>query len=545
MSDVGYSAGTIGGHYFVLDIEESLGLITMGKFPDLNNVYLISGLTTIGGLIQGFDVSSMSAIIGTEQYKTYFNRPNSVMQGGITASMAGGSLLGSLVSSWTSDSHGRRDSLFIACIIWLVGSTLMCAVQNVAMLIVSRIMNGFAVGMLTSQGPILIAEISLPHQRGRLLSLQQWMITWGILIMYFISYGASFMGNNGSFRLPWALQMIPAIILLFCLPMMPRSPRWLATQDRWEEATDVLARLHAGGDALDPTVIAQAQEIREKIEMERQYQSTSWGEIFNSRNIIRVHCGIFTHVWAQMTGTNAMMYYIVYIFQMAGLTGNNTLISASIQYIINVVMTLPALIFIDRLPRRRLFIFGALFMGILQFTQAGLMASYGYHVPGGLKGSPTVTWKVNNSKASKAIIACSYLFIATYAPTWGPLGWAYPPEIIPLHIRSKAVSLATFFNWGCNFALTFFTPPAFQNIQWKIYCVFGTFCMLAALHVFLLFQDTCGKSLEEIDEVFENQSIWAFKVKQEPSRFTADVEQAREDLSAAKVNRSPSESPKS
>ena len=104
---------------------------------------------------------------------------------------------------------------------------------------------------------------------------------------------------------------------------------------------------------------------------------------------------------------------------MAGLTGNTTLLSASIQYIINVVMTLPALIFIDRLPRRRLFIVGALAMGVLQFTQAGLMATYGHYVPGGLNGSPTVTWKVTNSKASKAVIACSYLFIASYAPTWG------------------------------------------------------------------------------------------------------------------------------
>lgn len=105
--------------------------------------------------------------------------------------------------------------------------------------------------------------------------------------------------------------------------------------------------------------------------------------------------------------------------QMAGLEGNNALLSASIQYIINVVMTLPALIFIDRLPRRRLFIAGAFIMAVLQFTQAGLMASYGYHVPEGLKGSPTVTWRVTNGKASKAIIACSYLFIATFAPTWG------------------------------------------------------------------------------------------------------------------------------
>lgn len=105
--------------------------------------------------------------------------------------------------------------------------------------------------------------------------------------------------------------------------------------------------------------------------------------------------------------------------QMAGLSGNNALLSATIQYIINVVMTLPALLFIDRLPRRRLFIAGAIGMSILQFTQGGLMKSYGEAVPGGLPGSPTVTWRVTHGRASKAIIACSYIFIAVYAPTWG------------------------------------------------------------------------------------------------------------------------------
>lgn len=98
--------------------------------------------------------------------------------------------------------------------------------------------------------------------------------------MYFISYGATFLNNTGVFRLPWGLQMIPAIVLLFCLPMMPRSPRWLATHDRWEEATDVLARLHAKGETLDPIVVAQIQEIREKIEL--VYHNTSSLSVSNS-----------------------------------------------------------------------------------------------------------------------------------------------------------------------------------------------------------------------------------------------------------------------
>jgi MFS family permease len=120
--------------------------------------------------------------------------------------------------------------------------------------------------MLTSQGPIYIAEISTPKVRGRLISFQQWMITWGILIMYFVSYGTSFINSTASFRLPWGLQMIPPIFLCIATRFMPRSPRWLASKDRWEEATEVLARLHAGGDQMNPLVIAELDEIREKIQ---------------------------------------------------------------------------------------------------------------------------------------------------------------------------------------------------------------------------------------------------------------------------------------
>lgn len=133
-----------------------------------------------------------------------------------------------------------------------------------------------------------------------------------------------------------------------------------------------------------------------------------------------------------------MMYYIVYIFQvslclnstavtcpntlqMAGLTGNQNLLSASIQYIINVVMTVPALLFMDKWPRRRVMMAGSFIMAVFLFTEGALMAVYGHAVPGGLKGSKTVTWVVPHPTASKAIIACSYLFIATYAPTWGTM----------------------------------------------------------------------------------------------------------------------------
>lgn len=237
--------------------------------------------------------------------------------------------------------------------------------------------------------------------------------------MYYISYGTSFISSNASFRIPWGIQMLPAMILLSCAPLMPRSPRWLANKDRWEEAHASLAALRSGDDLQDPVVLHEMQLIRERVAEERKHGSASWAEVFSRRNIIRVHVAVFSHIWAQYSGTNALLYYIVYIFQMAGLSGTTNLTIASIQYVINTIMTLPALFFIDKLPRRRVMMSGSMVMAILLFATGAIMATQGHAVPGGLAGSPNITWVVENSAASKAIIVCSYLFIATFACTWG------------------------------------------------------------------------------------------------------------------------------
>lgn len=112
------------------------------------------------------------------------------------------------------------------------------------------------------------------------------------------------------------------------------------------------------------------------------------------------------------------------------------------------------------------------------------------------------------------------------------MGWIYPSEIIPLYIRSKAVSLATVFNWACNFSLTFFVPPAFQNIQWRFYFIFASFCLAASVHVFLFFQETQGKSLEEMNDIFDNNTFAFGKLNVEENRFEELVEKAERKIAA-------------
>ncbi|EME42070.1 hypothetical protein DOTSEDRAFT_72985 [Dothistroma septosporum NZE10] len=504
----------------------------MAKRFSFSNVYVISFIATLGGLMQGFDVASMSAIIGTNQYKTYFDKPDAVLQGGITASMAGGSLIGAIATNLTADRFGRRDSLAIGCVVWIIGCAVMASVQDVPQLIIARVINGFAVGIFSCQAPLYIAEISKPDRRGRLIAFQNWMIGWGTLIIYFVSYGTSFLDSNASFRIPWGLQLIPAVVMLSCIPFMPRSPRWLASQDRWEEAHDVLALLHARSNHLDPLVLTELRQIKEKIFLERDYGSTSWAELFKRRNIMRTGAAVCTHLWSQFSGNNALMYYIVYIFQMAGINGNQQLVSGAIQYCISVGVQVFSFAFMDHYRRRWALMAGSLLLCTWLFAAAGLMATNGHSVPGGLNGVPSVTWVVDKPAASKAIIACAYLFVASYALTWGPIGWVYPSEVLPMYIRSRATSIGVGVNWVGNFALTFFTPPAFQNIQWRTFIIFGVFNVASFFHVFLFFPESKKKTLEEMDEVFA-QSIWAFKIKYQNSRLQDDVEVMKKHVNAA------------
>lgn len=139
---------------------------------------------------------------------------------------------------------------------------------------------------------------------------------------------------------------------------------------------------------------------------------------------------------------------------MAGLTGSTVLVSSSIQYVINVVMTIPALYFLDKAGRRRTFLAGSLLMATWLFANAGLMATHGNPAPpGGIDGIPAASWIVHGP-ASKALIASSYLFVASFACTWGPASWVYPPELFSQRHRSKAVSFAVSCNWVCKGSLT-------------------------------------------------------------------------------------------
>ena len=313
--------------------------------------------------------------------------------------------------------------------------------------------------------------------------------------------------------------MIPALFLMALVPFMPESPRWLIANGRNNEALEILAQVHANGDQDAPLVKAEYMEIVQNLE-ESTGEGTSYIDLFRHGNAWRTHIAMFTQIWSQLTGMNVMMLYLTYVFQMAGVSGNVALISNGIQYAINVVMTIPALLWVDKWGRRPTLLVGSTFMTIWLFAVAGLMANYGHYYDD--PNNSVVRWTVAGP-ASKAIIACSYLFVASFAPTWGPVSWIYVPELFGNRLRGKSNSVSTASNWAFNFALGYFTPPAFHNIQWKTYIIFGCFAVAMTIHIFLAFPETAGKTLEEVDEIFTS-GIPAWKTRAGSTHLARDIE---------------------
>ncbi|KAL4765562.1 uncharacterized protein BDW70DRAFT_156042 [Aspergillus foveolatus] len=244
------------------------------KFPKIYNTCFVAFIATVGGMLFGFDISSMSAIIGTDQYNDYFDNPAGLR---------------------------RRDSIAFACIWWFVGTAVQIATNGFVSLIAGRVLNGVCVGITSSQVPVYLAEIAKKEKRGQLIVIQQLAIEWGILILYFVGSGCSFIPNTASFRTAWGIQ-------------------FLAKVDRSEEAIATLANIQAGGNRDDPLVNAEWEEITMVLQAERN-ALPGWRK-FVYNGMLKRTLAVFTvQMWQQDSGANVMTYYVVYIFMMANLTG--------------------------------------------------------------------------------------------------------------------------------------------------------------------------------------------------------------------------------
>ncbi|KAK9319781.1 general substrate transporter [Lipomyces orientalis] len=479
----------------------------------LLNVYTISAFVALGGVLYGFDIASITEIMGTAHYRNFFGNPLGIRQGGITAAIAAGSFFGALYSSVIGDQLSRKVAIQVGTVLWCIGAILQATSTGIPMLVIGRFVSGLCIGLTSTLVPIYQSEIAPRKIRGRLVSLQHFAIGLGIVIQYFIQYGFSYLHTNGVFRIPWAIQTVPAILLFTGLFWMPRSPRWLASKDRWDNVLQVLAFLRTPNrDINDPLVLAEYKEIEEQIRFEREQNLNTYRELFCRKMRKRLFLGMAIQVWAQLTGVTQLLYYIVYILRAANLdpanpTPTRTLAYASVMYIVFLVATLPTVLWTDRWGRRLSLLAGAISLAFWMYLIGGIMARFGQ--PNPLKNQPSTWVIIGHDAASDAIQASCYLAGASFAMSWGPIEWMYPPEIIPLRIRAKAVSFTTAANWATNFVLALLMPLLLRTISWRVYIIFGSFNIAAFIYVFFWVPETKQRTLEEMDEVFEHgEPVW-------------------------------------
>ncbi|KAI7897957.1 general substrate transporter [Cokeromyces recurvatus] len=467
-----------------------------------SNVYAIGAFAAIAGIMFGFDIGSNSGVIGTIQYKDYFHDPGSVLQGGINGSLSAGCFVGALIAGFFADKYSRKYTLIGASVIFIIGSVFQAASNGVALLCVGRVLNGISVGITSMVVPLYQSEIAPKEIRGRIVAVQQWAITWGIMISFWIQYGCQFIKNTAAFRIPWGVQAVPAIILTLGMWAFPFSPRWLASKGRVEEALKVIADIHGNGDIHHPRVQLEMEEINATIHFDKEIASHSYADLLKPGMFYRVSLGVCLQVWQQLTGMNIIMFYVVFLFQQAGIGDSQeaVLVSSGVSYVVNVVMTIPAILYVDRWGRRPTMIVGALLMSVFLWVVGGVLSTGQWAI-----NPQDGKWQVLISKSkADGVVACIYLFVACFATTWGPLGWIYPAEIYPLRVRAKAVSLSTASNWLFNWVLNFVVPLLMERIRYGLYFLFAAFNFLMALHVFIAYPETKGYTLEEMDIVFEH-----------------------------------------
>ncbi|KAK9261067.1 hypothetical protein V1519DRAFT_474517 [Lipomyces tetrasporus] len=258
--------------------------------------------------------------------------------------------------------------------------------------------------------------------------------------------------------------------------------------------------LHGGSRAR-----TKYKEIEDQVRLEREEQSNPFRELFSKKIRKRVFLSMAIQIWSQLSGMNVMMYYIVYILTSAGI--RHLRISASLQYVVNMVMTIPSIVWTDQWGRRPSVLVGALVMSFWLLLIGGLLMQYGEPNP---DLTQPYTWVIIGHLAvSRTILACSCLAVGTFAVAWGPVSWIYPPEVVPLRVRAKSVSIATASNWATNFALGFAVPSLLRSIRWGMFFLFGFFNIAAFIHVLFTMPETKQRTLEEMDEIFEHgEPLW-------------------------------------
>jgi sugar porter (SP) family MFS transporter len=432
-------------------------------------VYVVASVAALGGLLFGYDTGVISGallFIKEDFQLTAF------LEGFIVSSLLLGAMVGAGVSGALSDRLGRRTIILAAATIFAIGAVGAGLAPNVGVLIFFRFFLGLGVGSASALVPSYISESAPTDVRGSLSSLFQLAITLGILVAYLVN--AAF-ASAGSWRWPLALAFVPALVLLIGMYFLPETPRWLVSKDRDEEARRVLSRTRTEAEVED-----ELQEIRRTEEEEEQ---AGYRELLAPWVRPMLVVGIGLAVFQQFVGINTVIYYAPTIIKSTGLANVASVLATVGIGVVNVLMTIVAILVIDRVGRKPL-----LLVGLAGMT-ASLVIIGAAFAFSGLSG--IISW---------VTLAGLMLYIASFAVSFGPVLWVMLPEIFPLNARGTGTGVSALSNWGANFVVAqAFLPLVALIGRSAVFWILAGICIVAALFIQFLVPETKGRSLEQIE----------------------------------------------
>jgi len=361
------------------------------------------------------------------------------------------------------------------------------------MLITGRFIAGFAVGLMSATIPNYCMEVAPKEIRALLGSTQQWMIGVGINVAQWVGYGCSLYTGPFSWRFPLTFQVCPALIMLFGIPFLPESPRWLIENGKDDAARAILSRLHIKKDGSNKDFVEQEyHQISEAIAADRRTSVRSWSQLILTRPTWRrrilLACGI--QAFTQCSGTNVIMYYGPRIYSTLGLSPSMSLMIPGVWGALAVFWNTLFMVFIDRVGRKKLLVPSLLGMGAVLCVEATLANYF----------DPSTS---HNGPALRAAISMFFLFSLFYT-SLGLISWIYPAEVFPTAIRARGTSVSTFTNWSLNLIFAQCAPIGLSRLGYRFFYCFTAFNWVAAVLVLLFYPETAGRSLEEVAEVFDD-----------------------------------------
>ena len=435
----------------------------------LNSVLLKSTVVAaLGGLLFGFDTAVISGT--TSQLSQVFHLSSKSL--GITVSIAiWGTVVGAMLAGFPGERFGRRNSLRIMALFYLV-SALGCALAwNWSSLVFFRFIGGLGIGGSSVLAPMYIAEVAPAKWRGRLVGLFQFNVVFGILLAYFSNYLIA-LAHPGSAEWRWDLGVaaFPAALFFTMLFTIPRSPRWLVKKGRVAEARSVLQMTG------DENYERDLQEIVESIDVEQKQAAE---KLFSRRYAFPIFLAVSIGMFNQLSGINAILYYLNDIFAHAGFSRMSGNLQAVAIGGTNLAFTMIAMSVIDRIGRKTLLLVGSVGTAI---CLAGVSAIFFSHSHENL-----LVWLLVG-------------YIAFFAFSQGAVIWVYLSEVFPNTVRAKGQSLGSFSHWFMNALISGIFPLMAASSGAYPFVFFSVMMVLQFFVVLFVYPETKGFTLEEMQK---------------------------------------------